>query len=26
MTTVLEGRPTGNVTVEAGDVAGVRGT
>ena len=26
MTTVLEGRPTGNATVEAGDVAGVRGT
>jgi formyltetrahydrofolate deformylase len=26
MTAVLEGRPTGNVTVEAGDVAGVRGT
>ncbi|MFF1384185.1 formyltetrahydrofolate deformylase [Arthrobacter sp. NPDC058288] len=26
MTTVLEGRPTGNATVEAGDVARVRGT
>ena len=26
MTTVLEGRPTGNVTVEAGAVAGGRGT
>jgi formyltetrahydrofolate deformylase len=26
MTTVLEGRPTGNATAEAGDVAGVRST
>jgi formyltetrahydrofolate deformylase len=26
MTTVLEGRPTGNATVEAGDVAGVHST
>jgi len=26
MTTVLEGRPTGNATAEAGDVTGVRGT